>query len=45
MGVVTASPMKYRNEKIAMGAVPGVEYQRSEVREEDVRKLKEALIG
>lgn len=43
MGVVTASPMKYRNEKIAMGAVPGVEYQRSQVREEDVRKLKEAL--
>lgn len=45
MGVVTPSPMKYRNEKIAMGAVPGVEYQRSEVRAEDVRKLKESLIG
>src|SRR5258708_2340665 len=42
MGGVTASPMKYRNEKIAMGAVPGVEYQRSEGPEEERRKPKGA---
>jgi copper homeostasis protein len=45
LGVTVASPMLYRNEKIAMGAVKGMEYQRKVVQEEDVRKLKEALQG
>jgi copper homeostasis protein len=37
------SPMQFRNSKIAMGSVPGREYQRSLVREENVRKLRSAL--
>jgi copper homeostasis protein len=43
MSVLTASPVRYHNEKIAMGAVEGLEYQRSYVPEEQVRKLKEEL--
>jgi copper homeostasis protein len=43
LGVPTASPMRFRNAKIAMGAVEGMEYQRTVVPEESVRKLKEAL--
>jgi hypothetical protein len=35
--------MRFRNAKIAMGAVEGMEYQRTVVPEESVRKLKEAL--
>ena len=43
LGAFTASPMRYRNEKIAMGAVEGMEYQRSYVPEQQVRKLREEL--
>lgn len=36
-------PMQFRNSRIAMGSVPGREYQRSLVSEENVRKLRGAL--
>ena len=45
LGAVTASPMRYRNDRIAMGAVQGMEYQRMVVPEESVRKLRETLKG
>lgn len=43
MGEVTASPMRFRNERIAMGAAQGVEYQRMVVKEESVRRVREAI--
>ena len=44
LGVVTASPMRFHNPKIAMGSAEGMEYQRSVVPEERVRALKAALV-
>lgn len=38
------SPMRHRNERIAMGALKGREYQRPVVLEEKVRRLLEAAI-
>jgi len=38
----TPSPMRYRNERISLGAVKGHEYRRVVVQEERVRKLIEA---
>ena len=37
-----ASPMRYRNENIAMGTVRGSEYQRSIVQEDRVARLVQA---
>jgi|SRR5579872_790954 copper homeostasis protein len=42
LGVVVASPMLYRNERIAMGTIKGREYERVVVSAESVRKLVEA---
>ena len=39
------SPVLYRNERISMGSAAGLEYQRSIVREEDVRKFCDAVAG
>jgi hypothetical protein len=36
--------MRHRNDKIAMGALKGREYQRSVVSEEKVRRLLEAAM-
>jgi copper homeostasis protein len=38
-----ASPMNWRNPRISMGTAPGVEYQRFQVLEENVRSLYRAL--
>jgi copper homeostasis protein len=37
------SPMIFRNPRISMGSAEGVEYERFDVREEDVRSLRAAL--
>ena len=42
--VLVASPMRHRNEKIAMGALKGREYQRPMVLEEKVRQLLDAAM-
>jgi copper homeostasis protein len=42
---VVGSPMRHRNEKIAMGALKGGEYQRRVVLEDNVRRLLEAAKG
>jgi copper homeostasis protein len=41
--VARASEMRYRNEKLSMGAVSGSEYERFEVSEERVKNLVRAL--
>ena len=41
--VAVASEMRYRNEKLSMGALPGREYQHFVVSEEKVRRLVRAL--
>ena len=43
--VSTSSPMRYRNEKISMGAVKGREYQRLVVVEDKVRHLLQAAVN
>jgi copper homeostasis protein len=43
LGRSVASPMLYCNPRIAMGSVPGREYQRRQVLEEDVMNLRSAL--
>lgn len=43
LGVVTESPMRFRNLRIAMGSAQDMEYRRSVVPEERVRALKAAL--
>jgi copper homeostasis protein len=40
-----ASPMRYRNPRISMGRAAGREYERTQVREEDVRRLRKAVDG
>jgi copper homeostasis protein len=44
LGSVVESPMIYRNPRVSMGAVAGREYQRVQVREEDVLKLRRAVM-
>jgi copper homeostasis protein len=41
--VVADGPMQFRNPRIAMGSLPGREYQRSLVSEEKVQKLRSAV--
>jgi len=43
MRTAVSSPMQHQNLRVAMGSTEGREYQRSVVREEDVRRLCEAL--
>jgi copper homeostasis protein len=43
--VSVSSPMRHRNDKIAMGAIKGREYQRAVVTEEKVRRLLEAAVN
>jgi copper homeostasis protein len=43
LGSVAESPMVYRNPRVSMGAAAGREYQRIQVREEDVVGLRRAL--
>jgi copper homeostasis protein len=38
-----ASPMLYRNLRVSMGKVPGREYERAQVLEENVRKLQRSI--
>jgi len=38
-----ASPMAFRNPRVSMGKVPGREYERTQVLEENVRKLQRAI--
>jgi copper homeostasis protein len=38
-----ASPMLFRNPRVSMGKVPGREYERTQVLEENVRKLEQAI--
>jgi copper homeostasis protein len=40
-----ASPMRYRNPRISMGKAAGREYERTQVLEEDVRRLRMAVDG
>lgn len=43
MSTHVASPMVYRNARVAMGKAEGGEYQRTQVLEENVRKLQRAV--
>jgi copper homeostasis protein len=43
MSTYVASPMAYRNGKVSMGKSEGLEYQRTQVLEENVRKLQRAV--
>ena len=43
LGTEVPSPMRYRNQKIAMGSIEGHEYKRLVVQAEEVRKLVESL--
>jgi copper homeostasis protein len=43
--VSVASPMRYRNDSISMGAIKGREYQRAIVMEDKVRRLLEAAVN
>jgi len=45
VGLRTAlpSPMRHRNPRVCMGAIPDREYQRFTVLEETVRRLREAV--
>jgi copper homeostasis protein len=45
LGGVAESPMLYRNPRVSMGAAAGREYQRFQVREEDVVNLRSAIMG
>jgi copper homeostasis protein len=45
LGSLVESPMRYRNPRVSMGAVAGREYQRVQVREEDVVGLRRAVMG
>jgi copper homeostasis protein len=45
LGTAFPSPMRYKNPKIAMGAIEGYEYQRSVVRAEDVEKFVQSANG
>lgn len=38
-----ASPMLYRNPRVSMGKTPGREYQRAQVLEDEVRKLRRTI--
>jgi copper homeostasis protein len=44
LGSVLESPMLYRNPRVSMGVAAGREYQRVQVREEDVLKLRRAVM-
>jgi copper homeostasis protein len=43
LGSPVKSPMVYRNPRVSLGKAHGREYDRTEVREEDVRKLNQAI--
>ena len=43
LGSILESPMIYRNPRVSMGVAAGREYQRVQVREEDVLKLRRAI--
>ena len=45
LGTELPSPMRFRNEKIAMGSIEGYEYKRVVVQPEEVRALVESLQG
>jgi len=45
LGSVVESPMIHRNPRVSMGATAGREYQRFQVREEDVLNLRRVVMG